>query len=227
MMSLESWEGVAQEVLWKISPQAVTHSSAPTWPLNPEELKQVTVCWPSKYERELSYAWIEQLRHGFAEYVPIEQAPIPQPYPGIVLIHVRVQRNLHEIAIDYSDYPQINEDCAERCALYFKMQFPCGMATRSNVVPGGFVPFRKDIYSFLPHIRRMADQQKYLYDVYGRFGLESGSEVRCKACSLLAGQNHFRWGEAWASSGTVFHCKRLLGPKFALIFPATVIFASI
>jgi hypothetical protein len=193
MTSLKWWEGVALEALWKVSLQAVAHSSTPTWPLSPEELKQVTVFWPSQYEWVPSRAWVEPIRRGFAEYVSIEQASIAQPYSGIVLIRVRVRGITHDIAIDYSDYPNVNDECAGRCSLYFKMQFPVDRDTRENVLPGGFVPFRNDLYSFLPHVRHLADQQRYLHDVYGRFGSEFGSEVRRNACSLLSDQDYFRW----------------------------------
>jgi hypothetical protein len=59
--------------------------------------------------------------------------------------------------------------------------------------PVAIVPFRNDIYRFLPHSRRLGDRREYIYDVYGRFGTEFANEIRGKACSMLANQNYFRW----------------------------------
>lgn len=190
--SKEWLEGVAQEALWKITPKASVRPQASTWPLDSEQLKETTVLWPSKYEWSSCYRWVEPLRLGLAEYVRVERVPIAQPYPGIVLIQIRVKGVLQDVAIDYSDDPNVNDHCAQVCSRYFKMQMR-GPDVPGRVLPGGFVPFRNDIYSFLPHIRRLADQRSYLYDAYGRFGSEFSFEVRRKACSILSSQDHFRW----------------------------------
>jgi hypothetical protein len=191
--SLEWWGAVAQDFVWKISPPDRRESTSSTWPIDPERLADVSVIWPSEYEWQPSRIWVESLRRGLAKHVQVERSWIAQPYPGIVLIQIRNRGAIQDVALDYSDYPLVNQACAARCSLYFKMQFPCSGEVPARVLPGGFVPFRSDIYRLLPHIRRLADRRKYSYDVYGRFGPEFAKDIRCKAYSLLSNQNYFRW----------------------------------
>src|ERR1700726_199033 len=122
--SLETWKGLALEAAWRIGPCPELESQTPTWPLDPEQLETVRVAWPLVYQWEPSRSWVEPLRDGFSKYVKVEFAQIPQPYAGIVLIQLSIRGTIHTVALDYSDYPVINNDCACRCSLYFKMQFP-------------------------------------------------------------------------------------------------------
>src|SRR5256885_12606714 len=41
------------------------------------------------------------------------------------------------VAIDYADRSTIDEECAERCALYFKMQYRSQGYPYDHVIPGG------------------------------------------------------------------------------------------
>jgi hypothetical protein len=184
---------VALETVWKIIPHRATRDIIPSWTFNTRELDKVNILWPTKYEWDEASGWVDPIRQGFCRYVHVESADIPQNYKGIALIQMLIHGKKHHFAIDYSDRPDIDEGCARLCLRYFKMQFSCDGYALENVIPGGFIPFKDAIYTYLPHVRALGDRKSYRYDVYGRFGLEFARDIRRKACSILASQNYFHW----------------------------------
>src|SRR5271156_6060735 len=167
LTSLDAWKGVALEAAWKITSRQAAGNFTPTWPLNAQDLDEVSILWPTKYQWELATTWVNPIRWGLRSYVDVQPAEIPQTYDGIVLIEMWIQGIRHKIAIDYADRPDINESCARRCLVYFKMQFSCDGYGFDNVIPGGFIPFQDDLYTYLPKVRALADKKSYSYDVYG------------------------------------------------------------
>jgi hypothetical protein len=65
--------------------------------------------------QRLSSLWYAMSRMAKTEIVDI-----PQPYKSIVLIEVVVDETPDEVAIDQSPDLGVNDECAERCLLYFK-----------------------------------------------------------------------------------------------------------
>lgn len=148
--------------------------------------------WPAKYEWDEASDWVELLRFGFTRYLPVETVDdIPQPYKGTVVFEAVFDGSSHRIAIGYSDYLAIDEDCADSCDLYFKMQFDKRGYGRSNVIPGGYVPDGKRLYFYLKRLRKLKDKRDYRYDVNARFSLNYAPEIRRKAIDLLSGQERF------------------------------------
>jgi hypothetical protein len=92
----------------------------------------------------------------------------------------------HDVAIDYSDYTPLNGDCAERCPIYFKMQYQRGGYGLEHIVPGGFVPGSLDLYAYLSRLRRARDRRAFRHDVYGRFALDYQGSLRGRAIALLS-----------------------------------------
>src|SRR5580704_1322919 len=191
--SPDAWKGLALETAWKLAPRKKNATVNPTWPLDSRDLEGVHVMWPSTYDWSPSSKWVEPLRHGLGKYVKTKSADVPQPFKGIVMIQIVVRGIGHDVAIDYSDLPSIDETCARSCPVYFKMQFSGQGYPFEHVLPGGFVPNSETIYQYLPHLRAQADKDSRPCDVYGRFGLEFSADIRRKACSLLAEQDYFRW----------------------------------
>ena len=62
-----------------------------------------------------------------------------------------------------------------------------------KIIPGQFVPAGMELYWFLPSLSSLQKQQKYNYDVYGRFGSSFATEIRAKAVDLLKFQNKFEY----------------------------------
>lgn len=193
LISRDTWKGLARETSWKLAAGPPLTKPSPTWPIAPRDLQRVRVLWPSHYEWPAASKWVHPLLTAFRHQVHTETADIAQVYKGIVLIQVFIDGKRHEVAIDYSDRPEINLECAQRSALYFKMQFAREGYSPSKVLPGGFITNSEAVYDYLPHLRAIGDRKPKRYDVYGRFGLEFAGEIRRKACSLLADQSEFHW----------------------------------
>jgi len=164
----------------------------PHWDIDPVSLKDVRIRWPGNYQWEAAGDWVDVLKYGFARYVNVSTADdIPQPYKGTVVFEMVIGSETRTIAIGYSDYLPIDEDCARACDLYFKMQFDNNGYSAGNVVPGGYVSDGKRLYYHLSKLRRLREQRSYAADVSGRFGLAFARETREKAMSLLAVQSGF------------------------------------
>lgn len=191
MASLEAWKGIALEAAWKIGARPHSHPSRETWPLDRDLLNAIAIEWPTTYKWPLASKWVESIRRGLAKYVRIKQTDIPQHSEHIVMARFLISGQKYDVAIDYSDYPEIDEDCARKSWRYFKMQFSHEGYGTENVIPGGFIPFQDNLYKYLARVRELADRRSYLYEVYGRFGLEFAGDIRRKACEILASQNWF------------------------------------
>jgi hypothetical protein len=179
------------ETFWKITApreDRLTRVDA-EFPPTPE----FEVFWPTTYQWAPAHQWVDGLLHEFRRSFAVQRVPFAQPYPGIVVFRIRVNGQDRAIAVDYSDYSKLNEECAAECCLYFKMQFDRAGYASDHVVPGGFVPRNEEIYSYLPRLRSARDEQPFRYDVYGRFGREFATEVRSKAAEILQNQTGFRY----------------------------------
>lgn len=168
-------------------------SPSPTWPVAAELREEFVLEWPERYAWPPAGTWVEPLLDGLSRLVRIERREREQAYRGIVLIGVQRGSRGHEVALDYGDRHEINEEAAKRCAAYFKMQHLEGGYGRSNVVPGGYVPGSSAIYRYLRPLRALADRREYRYDVYGRFGLSFASDLRRRAVRLLSDERAFAY----------------------------------
>lgn len=166
----------------------------PEWQLpDARALRSVKIRWTSRYEWDAAGDWVDTLLYGFRKFVPVEIADdIPQPYKGTIVFQLIIDGKTHDVAVGYSDYLSIDDECARHCALYFKMQFDRrGYYAQEKVVPGGYVPDGKRLYFHLAKLRKLRRANDYKFDVYGRFGLDYAREIREKAVGILNAQNSF------------------------------------
>lgn len=162
------------------------------WDVSPDELRSVAVRWPSQYQWDAASDWVDVLLYGLRSHVPVEMVDnIPQKYRGTVVFEMIIGGRTRRIAIGYSDFMTIEEDCAEEFDLYFKMQFAKRGYGFANVIPGGYVPDGKRLYQHLGNLRKLRQSGNFKFDVYGRFGLAYARETREKAVQLLSDQEHF------------------------------------
>lgn len=162
------------------------------WNIGRDELIDVKIRWPARYEWDAAGDWVDLLLYGFRQHVKVEVADdIPQDYKGTVMFQIAIADSFRTVAIGYSDYLPIDEECARSCDLYFKMQFDGRGYPFDHVVPGGYVADGKRLYFHLNKLRRMRDKENYLFDVNGRFGLDYSREIREKATDILRTQNKF------------------------------------
>lgn len=222
-VSPDAWKGLALEAAWKIRPDNKPRKLSPTWPVLPQELERVRLLWPSHYEWQPCYKWVEPLLEGLRQHVRVERDALRQQYPGIVTFQLILDNKHHDIAIDYSDDSQCNLSCANECAVYFKMQFSGGGYPFENILPGGFVPNGDEIYTHLPYVRALADSRRPKYDVYGRFGLEFAGDIRRKACSLLAAEKSLHWNGGLKTRRYSLALREIASSKVCIDFPGTAI----
>jgi Glycosyl transferases group 1 len=180
--------------------RAPAERPALTLPLDPERLASVTVRWPAAYlsgttglqpmKRSRLARKLGSVRGPISAMVASEVADFAQPYPSIVLFEASIDGVRHEVAIDQRDQLDVDEECADRCLLYFKRQFALEGYSRANVVPGGYVPLKQEtLHRHLAQLRRRRGHE--LHDVYGRFSLTYSPDVRGRILELLTGQSRF------------------------------------
>lgn len=189
----QNLKDLAVETAWKAS---TTQGASGTlsYPIDPKRLETVRILWPAEYEWPPAKQWADHIFNGLQHLVKTEIADIRQPFPGVIIFHLAIGENLHEIALDYGDYSPVNEECARQCSLYFKMQYLRQGYSWQHVLPGGFIPGDSSIYSFFPHLRNIRDKREFTYDVYGRFGQQFAIDIRRRAVQLLSEQKRF-WYE--------------------------------
>jgi glycosyl transferase family 1 len=163
------------------------------WRVTDEELDDVIVRWPVTYQWPTAKLWVEPLLAGFRKRTRVEFAELPQPYGGTVIFQFVMGGKAHDIAVDYSDYPEVNQESVARCAAYFKMQHLREGYGFANVLPGGYVPGSRQIYLHLSRLRRLRDAQDFRFEVYGRFSTEFAGETRRRAAAVLTDQQKFQF----------------------------------
>jgi hypothetical protein len=163
------------------------------WHIEPDELAEVVIRWPAEYQWPTARLWVDTILFGLKEQVRVETAPLAQPYRGIVLFQFVRRGETQDVVIDYSDYPEVNEEAVARCPLYFKMQHFRDGYGRDNIVPGGYVCDGRKIYLHLARLRRLRDLSQFEFEVYGRFSTEFAREKRERAVEMLSSQRVFKF----------------------------------
>lgn len=161
------------------------------WQIEPPELANAEIRFPAKYGCDEARTWMEALLFEFRRRIRVSFVDLPQPYRGTVLIQFAKNNRVFDVAIDYSDYSDLVEESVSRCPLYFKLQFLQEGYNRENVIPGGFMPDSWRLYWHLRKLRKLRDQRKFDFDVYGRFSLDYAPEIRQQAVKILQTQNKF------------------------------------
>jgi hypothetical protein len=163
---------------------------------DPLNLRDISVEWPIHYGWAPGSNWVDPIRSGLSRYVAVRRVDIPQLPNAAIQIHVFHEAVMHKIIIDYSDkHEDLVDDYLKDCLRYFKMQYREGGYDDPRIVPGLYVPSGGlDMYRYLTRLRRIRDDSAQIeFDVYGRFGLHPGSDVRISALSVLQAQNKFRY----------------------------------
>src|SRR5437763_5203606 len=79
----------------------------PAWRVRREELREVSIRWPVRYQWPRAHLWVDPLLYGFRRLVKFEMAELEQPYSGLVLFQFIVRGKVHEVMIDYLDHSTI------------------------------------------------------------------------------------------------------------------------
>ena len=173
--------------------RAASDESAVQGPVRHPDVRAIE--WPRQEAPGYASSWLVPTAQSLAARYEFALADIPQPYSDLLIFHIVSTKGLIRVAVDVSDYTsRVEPACLEEVDIYFKMQFnDCGYGD-DRVRPGGFVPRGGKIYSYLPALRTLSeDQSKKRYEVYGRFGDQFAFETRSKAIGLLKQQNRFQF----------------------------------
>jgi Glycosyl transferases group 1 len=167
----------------------------PSWPLQRELVRRLTISWPARYAWPAAHNWLRSIETGLRSYpVTIERRDVPQPATsGAVLLEVGLANRRERIAVDYTDTSELDTDTADSVLLYFKMNHAASGYGLANVVPGGYVCGNPDIYRRLLLLRALRGRPRFAWDVYGRFGLRFEAELRRRAFEILSGRDDFRY----------------------------------
>lgn len=169
-------------------------SGPPPWTLPHGVQSRIRVLWPREYQWVHSARWADQVRDALQAWVPVENASIPQPHKGTTVGVCVVDGREHQVAFDLSDYPDFLDETAARTSLVtFKLQHRPGGYPFSNVLPGGYVPSSRALYSVFPRLRRIRDRHRERFQVYGRFGLGFASAIRARAVEALEASPRVRF----------------------------------
>jgi hypothetical protein len=187
-----TWLNLGRDLAWRLSPRSPHPPPVPlSWPLEPEIVQNIVVRWPVQYGWKHAERWVDPVLYGLQQLVKIDFAEINQPPGNIVVFEFVLGGVPLEVGIDHEDRPEDLHPAVADLALVFKMQHLREGYGRRNVVPGGFVTMRHEMYRLFPRFREFRRRSRPECDVYGRFSLDFSPEYRSRAVALLQEQDEF------------------------------------
>lgn len=192
MGTKRNYSELLREQYWKRISRPLRPSEL-SWKLEPTQLKEAWIVWPSEYTWKPAGKWYEQIRQSLGRFIKIVRRDIPQPAGAILALEVSNGRRTVPVLIDIRDTPLIDKVDPGTAELYFKLQHDEAGYDFDNVVPGGYVPNSSEIYHYLSHLRKQKDRRPPRFDVYGRFGTAFATEVRARALTSLTEQRQFQF----------------------------------
>jgi hypothetical protein len=193
---------------WHIRPELRTQFPL-SYELPPDIQASYSVRWPARLQWQPAEGFVQHIREGIREFVPLKFADIPQPYAGIVMFEFVAGTKTHPVAIDYSDYmDRVEEHARAEAALYLKMQYRTGGYSETGsaaILPGGYSTLNKRAYSYFGPARRRSEEPRKQHDVFGRFGMQFAPGLRGKAVQILRDQKLFRYAGGGTRTRYVQH----------------------
>lgn len=180
-------------------------TAEPRWTLDPALLDGLVLRWPRSTRPAVVGRMLTPVRRAIGRHVRVEVADMHQPVSSVVLMELVAGSKVYPVAIDLHDFSSFrDEELVRRCLVYFKMQHQRGGYDIPQVVPGGYLTDKSTIYFYLPYLRKLRDRQDFTCDVYGRFGLRFGADLRRRTVELLEKQRRvaFRGGLKTVSRAT-------------------------
>jgi hypothetical protein len=189
-----AWFDRGREAWWKLFPRGTTDPVTLTWPIPAGRAGEVRMRFPrpatvrGANRREMA----RQIRIAFEQFVQIEEAEVPQLYDKTVSLEAVVRGKTFKVNFETSDYAPLNEEAYAGCDLHFKMEYALeGYGERDHLLPGGYVNSSPLLYTYLPRLRRIRDEEPPTWEVYGRYGLSL--EKRKRPIEILRAATRFRY----------------------------------
>jgi len=157
----------------------------------PEQLKGLVIHWPRTYQHPNARPFVEPIRQALARLAPLVRSAIDQPFAGLVICGLELRGLMHYMALDYYDFPHVNEAAAAKVEAYFKLQFRVEGYAARNVLPGGYVSGGSVLYRHWCRLRSLHNSRPPQADVFGRFGLRFSTDIRQRAIEILSADPRF------------------------------------
>jgi Glycosyl transferases group 1 len=166
----------------------------PHWTIDPASLDGFVFRWPRVTRPAVDGRMLAPVRRAIGHHVRVELADIHQPVSSVVLTELVGRGRTYPVAIDLHDFSSFRDAAlVNRCLAYFKTQHRRGGYGIPQVVPGGFLTDKGTIYWYLPYLRQLRGRREFTADVYGRFGLRFGAELRRRTAGILSEQQRFNF----------------------------------
>lgn len=192
LLDARAWRHRLCEWSWKAFPGKPLEPVTLSWPLADDASRRIRVRWPRQYQWAPRGIIGEQVLAALQRHVPCVREDIPQPHQGCIVAEVDIDGKRRRIIFETSDYAALNEDAYADCDLHFKMEFSLdGYGDRDHLVPAGYVSADAALYRYLPRLRRLRDETKPRWEVYGRYGLSL--EKRRRPLEILRGAASFQF----------------------------------
>ncbi len=220
--AIKNLDDVLVELVWRLHEEHVS-TSEPSWEL-PASVSGLVIEWPTAYNWGPTVLWMRHLLTALRQVVRVERTAIAQEpgAEGIVVTRFSYQGKVHRVVIDFSDYmDRICEPVLGEATCYFKMQFRRDGYGDARIIPGGYPVASPYSYRFLSRLRRNAEREPKLYNIYGRFGLTFAAEVRQKAMDLLSECPTLAMWGGRGMSGTAGICGTWHGRRSGSTSPGT------
>ena len=199
----------------------------PLFPLDAARLKGVQIFWPKRYAWPEAEKWVGSTMQEMRRFVTVKAEDIGHTNEELVELHLICDGETYPVVIDFTDYSDhIDAECLGRAIRYFKMQYRQGGYGSERVVPGGYVNVSPRILNYLPSLRRVRRKGPEAFDVYGRFGLRFGGELRTRVVSTLSDQKSFRYEGGLKLLRYSRYLKEVARARFALICRGMAIFVT-
>jgi hypothetical protein len=216
---LPAWAGVVQHLSWEAQACVAEPSTVElTWRVPEDVLPELLVLWPRRYSSPAAGQWLEPLRRGIAGQVPIRRADVPQQAGNIVLLIFHHADSAMRVGVDYDDRNDLHP-VAKHLDLYFKMQYACGGYGFQHVVPGGYLTKKLALYRHAARWRTLRTQLGEPHDVFGRFGLRHGADIRLHMLRLMNEQRCFAFEGGAARTTWWEHMQDICRSKVCLDAP--------
>ena len=109
----------------------------------------IGILWPRRYRWAPVRGRADQIYHALRQCAAVELDDLPQSHltGGCVRFQIVRDGRTLDIALDCSDSnASIDPELADRCLLYFKMQYRKEGYGQRNIVPGGYVVHDRRFY---------------------------------------------------------------------------------
>ena len=181
----------SRERYWNLKPSPYPRGEL-SWEV-PRDIGRAELLWPSNFPPEQGPKSGATLRAGFSNFMPIRTVPMTIHSDVVYPLVLRYQGREIPFVVDFADSREICEAALKESSVYFKMQHRVGGYDNPKILRGGYFNNGAALERRLGRLHHIRDTHVPRFEVYGRFGLTHGREIRTQALALLNAQKRFQF----------------------------------